>query len=222
MPKKWTSVERGYAPRWSWRAVGTAGTVTLLLYVGLPYLERLSAPPEPDQILRPVTAVAAPVPLQPPPEPVQPARSERPRPPELQAPQQRIALPAAHLQLQTGIGDVAGDFVLGLHLQDYSDLMHDTIFELRDLDEPPRPIVQLRPQYPPQARLRQQEGYVTVAFIVNAEGTVEEAAVVDAQPQDVFNQAALQAVARWRFSPGVRDGAAVAVRVRQRVEFRLQ
>ena len=222
MPEKRTSIEVGYTPRWSWRAVCMAGSVTLLLYIGLPYLERLSTPSEPDQMIRPITTVAAPVPLQPPPDPIPPESSEQPRPPELQAPQQRVSLPSANLHLQTGVGDVAGDFVVGFSVQDFGEPLDGIIFELGDLDEPPRPVVQLRPQYPPQARLRQQEGFVTVEFVVNTDGSVDSPTVIDAQPQDIFNQAALRAVVRWRFSPGMRGGEAVAVRVRQRVEFRLQ
>ena len=216
------SVERGYAPRWSWRAAWTAGSVTLLLYVALPYLERLSTPPEPDRILRPVTTVAAPVPLPPPPEPVVDAQRQQQQPPALQVPPQRLSLPAANLQLQPGIGEIAGHFVMEFRVWDFEEPVDGMVFDLGDLDEPPRPIVQLRPQYPPQARLRQQEGYVTVEFVVNTDGSVDSPAVIDAQPRDTFDQAALRAVARWRFSPGMRGGEAVAVRVRQRVEFRLQ
>lgn len=215
-------MEHGYVPRWSWRAVWTAGSVTLLLYIGLPYLERLSAPGETDTSIRAVTTVAPPVPLQPPPEPIAPERSEQPEPPVMQSPPQRMALPVANLHLQTGVGNIAGDFVVGFAVEDFGTSLEDMIFEMGDLDEPPRPVVQLRPQYPPQARLRQQEGYVTVEFVVNADGSVDAPTVIYAHPSDIFDQAALRAVARWRFSPGMRGGEAVAVRVRQRVEFRLQ
>ena len=199
-----------------------AATLTLLLYIGLPYLERLTAPDESEQTVRPVSTVAPPPPTQPPPEPMEREQTEEPRAPELDRPQQRMQLPSANLQLQTGIDDVAGDIVVGFSTTDFVGSMEDQIFSLGALDEPPRPVVSLRPQYPPQARLRQQEGYVNVEFVVNADGSVSDPVVVDAQPQDIFDQAAIQAVRRWRFSPGIREGEAVAVRVRQRVEFRLQ
>ncbi|MFU8779493.1 MAG: energy transducer TonB [Kiritimatiellia bacterium] len=216
------SMEKGFAPRWSWRAVWLALVLTIMLYMGLPYLERLSAPVRPVLEIRPVSTIAPPVPLQPPPEPIPSEVVERPRAPELPRMTQALALPPANLSLRMGIGDVGGDFDWGFALATLDGELDDMVFELGALDEPPRAIVQLRPQYPPQARLRQQEGYVTVAFIVNAEGAVEAPVVVEGQPADLFDQAALRAVARWRFSPGMREGAAVAVRVRQRVEFRLQ
>ncbi len=216
------TMEKAYAPTWSWRAVGTAAAVTILLYVGLPYLERLSTPARPALDIRPVTTVVPPVPLQPPPEPRPPESTERRQAPALQAPPRSLVLPPASLSLQVGVGEIAGDFRWGFRLDDFGGEVETLVFALGELDEPPRPIVQLRPQYPPQARLRQQEGFVTVEFIVNADGAVEDPIVMEATPPDLFDQAALRAVARWRFSPGIREGAAVAVRVRQRVEFRLQ
>jgi len=215
-------VEWAYAPRWRWRAVGFAALSTLLLYVALPYLERLSAPVQPVVALRSVTTVAPPVPLPPPPEVPETPPPEQRALPVLEVPPRPLVLPPAHLQLQTGIGALVGDFAWGIDQGDLALTEEDGIFALGDLDTPPQPMVQLRPQYPPQARLRQQEGYVTVEFVVDAEGAVQSAVVVAAEPPEVFEQAALRAVARWRFSPGIRQGQAVAVRVRQRVEFRLQ
>ena len=219
-PRNMQSLEKSYAPRWSWRAVWAAASITILLYVGLPYLERLSSPGEPDQMVRPVTTVAPPTPLQPPPEPLPQERAQQPQAPELQTPPQRMVLPTAQLHLEAHVGDLAGDFVMGVAFN--GDAIGDMIFEIGELDEAPRPVVQLRPQYPPQARLRQQEGYVTVEFIVNPDGSVDAPTVIDAEPSGIFDQAALRAVTRWRFSPGMRRGEAVTVRVRQRVEFRLQ
>jgi protein TonB len=45
--------------------------------------------------------------------------------------------------------------------------------------------------------------------------------VADADPKYVFDRAALAAVARWQFNPGLQDGKPVAAQVRQRIEFRL-
>jgi periplasmic protein TonB len=218
----YAAMEKGYRPHWSWRAVWLAAAITILLYMALPYLERLSTPEQSGLTLRQVTTVQPPVPVQPPPEPVPPEEARAPRPPELQPPLRTLSLPPANLGLQMGMGAINGDFAWGFALQDFGGDVAALVFELGELDEPPRPLVQLRPLYPPQARMRQIEGYVTVEFVVGTDGAVVDPVVTEAQPLEVFDQAALRAVARWRFSPGVRAGEAVAVRVRQRVEFRLQ
>lgn len=79
----------------------------------------------------------------------------------------------------------------------------------------------VEPAYPAEARRTRRQGWVDVTFIVQPDGSVTGAAVADADPKYVFDRAALAAVARWQFSPGMRDGKAVASPVRQRIEFRL-
>jgi protein TonB len=50
---------------------------------------------------------------------------------------------------------------------------------------------------------------VQVRFTVTAAGTVRDALVVASQPARVFDGAALEAVARWRYNPRVDGGVAV-------------
>ncbi len=78
------------------------------------------------------------------------------------------------------------------------------------------------PQFPPGAREKGIEGWVDVQFLVNADGTVSEAAIVGAQPVGIFEQSALEAVRRWRYQPVTHDGAPVSQRVRVRVRFAVQ
>ena len=80
----------------------------------------------------------------------------------------------------------------------------------------------VNPEYPPQARERGIEGWVDLQFVVNTDGTVGEAQVVAAQPADVFEQSALEAVRHWRFQPVVREGAAVPQQARVRLRFTVQ
>lgn len=77
------------------------------------------------------------------------------------------------------------------------------------------------PYYPKDARRTRREGWVELQFTVAADGSVTHAEVVDAQPKNVFDRAAVTAVERWTFSPGTRDGRPVAMRIRQRLEFHL-
>lgn len=86
---------------------------------------------------------------------------------------------------------------------------------------PPMLTRRIEPAYPAEARRTRRQGWVDVTFTVQPDGSVTGAAVADADPKYVFDRAALTAVSRWQFSPGMRDGKAVASQVRQRIEFRL-
>lgn len=68
------------------------------------------------------------------------------------------------------------------------------------------PIVTVPPQYPSRAVNRRIEGWCHVSFTVNENGGVEDPRVVDAEPPEIFNQASLRAVQRFRFNPRMVDG----------------
>lgn len=81
------------------------------------------------------------------------------------------------------------------------------------------PLTVLPPQYPPSARLRNIEGWVELAFTVTAEGRVIDPVVIESDPEDVFDQAAMDAALRWRFRPVIRNGVAESVIALIRVNF---
>lgn len=90
------------------------------------------------------------------------------------------------------------------------------------LDDPPRPLVRLKPLYPSSARLQRIEGYVLVEFVVSDQGRTRDLRVIESEPASLFDAAALQAVRRWRFEPGQFRGKPVNTRVRQRIVFELE
>ncbi|HEX6833931.1 MAG TPA: energy transducer TonB [Rudaea sp.] len=77
------------------------------------------------------------------------------------------------------------------------------------------------PEYPPDAARKRQEGWVEVEFTVTPDGGVADVNVVNANPQRVFNNAAIRAVQRWSFKPKMDNGKAVEERMRRRIEFKL-
>ncbi|WP_444678039.1 energy transducer TonB [Halomonas sp. E19] len=81
------------------------------------------------------------------------------------------------------------------------------------------PTNRVPPTYPSRAQRRGLEGHVELQFLIRPDGSVDASSirVIAAQPRDVFDSAAEQAVARWQFEPasGVR-------RARQRLEFQLR
>jgi protein TonB len=85
------------------------------------------------------------------------------------------------------------------------------------------PLVRINPDYPPRAQTRGIEGYVIVQFTITATGTVKDAIIVEAQPKGMFDDAALKAIARWRYNPKVEAGTAVErVGIRTRLTFQLE
>lgn len=71
------------------------------------------------------------------------------------------------------------------------------------------PIVTVPPQYPNRALQRGIEGWCQVEFTVNENGGVEDARVVDGEPEGIFDSASLRAVSRFRFNPRTKDGEPV-------------
>lgn len=84
------------------------------------------------------------------------------------------------------------------------------------------PIVRIEPRYPRDALLRGLEGWVRVEFTITPEGGVQDAIVVESDPQRVFDRSAIQAVLRWKFRPRFVDGEAVSRRAVQVIDFRLE
>lgn len=82
-------------------------------------------------------------------------------------------------------------------------------------------VSRIPPRYPYQAERRKIEGWVKVSFEITEQGTVKDAVVIAAEPEGVFDQAALQAILKWKFQPRIVDGKAVAVRADQVINFQL-
>jgi periplasmic protein TonB len=83
------------------------------------------------------------------------------------------------------------------------------------------PISTIRPHYPVTALRNSQEGWVDVQYTVNVDGSVTNISVVSAEPRHVFDSAAIEALRRAKFSPAMRDGAAVVSQQQKRIEFKL-
>jgi len=78
------------------------------------------------------------------------------------------------------------------------------------------PLIASVPEYPEAARARGLRGYAEVEFTVTPAGTVESPRVVSAEPRNVFDAAALAAVARRRYPA---DAERAPQAVTERLEF---
>jgi len=83
---------------------------------------------------------------------------------------------------------------------------------------PPRLVEFVEASYPPQAEAEGLEGRVLVAITIAADGAVTDVQVVRPAGSG-FDEAAVDAVRRFRFEPARRDGAPVPVRIQYEYVF---
>lgn len=81
---------------------------------------------------------------------------------------------------------------------------------------------QVKPSYPTSARRLGVQGTTLLRVHVLADGRVGEVGVEESAGHPDLDQAASEAVRRWRFEPARRGSEAVAMWVRLPVEFRLK
>jgi TonB family protein len=80
-------------------------------------------------------------------------------------------------------------------------------------------VKSVSPEYPQKAMRREIEGYVDLHFTSNETGEVVDVTVVKAEPADIFEDAAIRALRKWKFKPMVVDGEAVSQRLALRMRF---
>jgi TonB family protein len=97
----------------------------------------------------------------------------------------------------------------------------DPAYTPAEVDQIPRLLRSFPPQYPYLAKRDNIEGWVVLRFMVGTEGAADRVAVVAAEPEDVFEEAALKAVARYKFQPAMKGGEAVNCVVQQKIHFSL-
>lgn len=88
----------------------------------------------------------------------------------------------------------------------------------RDLEA----LVTPEPAYPPEAFRNRIEGWVEVEFTVNEHGATGDIVVVAAEPAGVFDAAATEAVAAWRYLPRIVNGQPVAQRTSVTLRFSVE
>ena len=91
-----------------------------------------------------------------------------------------------------------------------------------DLDQPLVPLVRIPPVYPSRAKRQGIEGWVRVKFLVRASGLVERVDILEARPEDLFDNSVRQCVLSWRFKPGTVEGEPVDVWAETVIRFKLQ
>jgi len=92
---------------------------------------------------------------------------------------------------------------------------------IKDVDQPPELLCFVQPKMPVAGRKFKQGGKVLLRLIVEADGMVGEAQVLEANPEKVFDSSAIEAARKWRFKPAILSGKAVSVFVDVPISFKV-
>ena len=141
-----------------------------------------------------------------------PQKPDKPKepPPPMTAPQIQQSNPNANTVKSSFTADIQTDMGLSGGLS------------LDSGDGDYLPIVKVAAVYPRRAQSRGIEGFVIVEFVVTKTGSVSKAKIVQAEPEGVFDRAALDAVAKFKYKPRVVDGVAMEVAgVQNKISFEI-
>ena len=197
--------------------------LTLAFFLVLPLIQAITAATTTDTMLRSVDSVALPPPPPPPPE----VEEEKPpeeeeKPPEMQPETPPLDLSQLELALDPGVGGGVGtgDFTIKLGNLGGAGEGEEGggTFSVADLDQQPRVLYPHNPTMTPAIR-RKAPGTVYIVFLVDEEGRVQNP-VVQQSPDPVFDRPALDAIKKWKFEPGKRNGKPVRFRMRQPITFK--
>jgi protein TonB len=87
-------------------------------------------------------------------------------------------------------------------------------------DERPKLIKEIKPVYPEIARQSMVQGVVVIQAFIDEEGQVYVAKVIKSVP--LLDQAAIDAVRQWKYSPAKLNGKPVRVQADITITFRLK
>lgn len=155
-----------------------------------------------------------PPPKTPPPPPKTPA----PQATKPKAPAPKLDIPRIDVPLNIAGGPYLGDFSTAPKVAPAAQPA-PVIAPL--MDDEVVPLVRIPPRYPRAASRRGVEGVVTVSFTITKDGQVRDPKIVSAEPENIFDKEALNAILKWKFKPKVVDGQPVERQATQEIEFKL-
>lgn len=193
---------------------------TAVLFGFIPFAHRIAKPNRTLE-LRTTGVVELPPPVEdeaPPPPPEIEKPAEAAPEPQLAETQQQIPL-SADLEVAMGSGGALAGFGEIRSLTAAETVAEDT-FDVAELEKRPEPVSQVAPTYPEALRKAKVEGVVTLIFVLDESGRVEDPRVENSSRPE-FEKPALDAIRKWRFSPGQKDGQPVRTYIKVPMRFRV-
>ena len=99
--------------------------------------------------------------------------------------------------------------------------MEDTVYELSSVDKAPQVLKPFPPEYPLSAFEKKISGRVVFRFVVTKEGKTKNISIIESDPPGVFDENALAAIRKYRFTPGYKNGIPVDVAISLPVTFEI-
>lgn len=197
-----------------------AAFLTLAVFLVLPLTQMASSRVQKLRLLTAVQTVSMET-DRPPETPPPPPPPPEPEPAEPPPPMLAEAVPSLPLSLSLeaipgGGGTWAGN-PLGMWEPVQAMAAAET-FRVEDLERPPEVLSAVPPVYPAALRRAGVEGRVVLLVVVDEQGRVEEARV-ERSSRPEFEAPALEAIRKWRFRPGMKDGQPVRTFLRQPIRF---
>ncbi len=100
-------------------------------------------------------------------------------------------------------------------------LVTEPVYSLKEVDQLPVATYQLPAVYPRTLRTQRLEGSVNVGFTITSKGVVMDPYAISSTNEG-FEQAAIDAVRKWRYKPAMKDGKAVNSKAQVTLTFSLK
>lgn len=97
----------------------------------------------------------------------------------------------------------------------------ETVWNTTELDKVPAATSRAAPRYPFEMKRLGVGGTALLRFIVDNRGNVSDVEVIRADREE-FGKAAAEAMLRWKFSPGMKNGRRVNTRMEMPMTFSLE
>lgn len=224
MAHSFPQFEKGYTPSryhvGARRALALAAVATLAILLLLPFTQLLSEWTKKDRTVRSFE-IATPPPPPPPPleEPPEPPPQEEP-PPDLQPPPPPLDLAQLEMALNPGIGDAtAGGLGFGGFAVQPDAASEVQLFDVRDLDEIPRPVRQVAMQVPSRFKRERISGTVVLEIQIDEQGRTTVLRVVETSSPEL-NENAIKAAEQFRWTAPTKNGEPVKARYELPIGFR--
>jgi protein TonB len=114
--------------------------------------------------------------------------------------------------------------VIQNYAEEIDPVWEDIIFDPSQLDQAPRVIRRIKPAYPFAAKRQGIKARVKIKCLVDSDGNPQNIVAAECDPEDaleIFGPPSVEAVKKWRFSPGEIGGDPVTTRVAFHLFFEL-
>ena len=83
------------------------------------------------------------------------------------------------------------------------------IAKLLTVIEEPKPLDRVHPKYPKSAAKEGRQGWTRFSFVIEKDGSVSNVIQLASSGSKDMNQAAIKALAKWKYKPAIENGEPV-------------